>query len=113
MDLPTSFCHILCMTNTPTPQQPYPFPYPVRVAPTSGMATASLIVGLFGLFGGWCFFGLPCLLAVVLGHLAVKETRTGERGGHGMAITGLILGYVFVVPMAIFTLMVFAGLGKE
>ncbi|MFF0657791.1 MULTISPECIES: DUF4190 domain-containing protein [Micromonospora] len=76
---------------------------------TSGMATASLVLGILGVLGGWCLFGLPCVLAVILGHLALRETRDGTRSGHGMAVAGLVLGYVFVGPMILFTLMVFFG----
>ncbi|WP_262285534.1 DUF4190 domain-containing protein [Micromonospora sp. MA102] len=76
---------------------------------TSGMATASLVLGILGVLGGWCLFGLPCVLAVILGHLALRETRDGMRSGHGMAVAGLVLGYVFVGPMILFTVMVFFG----
>ncbi|MEU4477724.1 DUF4190 domain-containing protein [Micromonospora sp. NPDC023966] len=76
---------------------------------TSGMATASLVLGILGVLGGWCLFGLPCVLAVILGHLALRETRHGMRSGHGMAVAGLVLGYVFVGPMILFTVMVFFG----
>lgn len=78
-------------------------PVIVAPAPTSGLAVASLIAGLIGVLGGWCLFGLPCVAAVVLGHMAAGATRTGARSGHGMTVAGLILGYVFVVPMVIFT----------
>jgi hypothetical protein len=83
--------------NTPAPAGPYPeqqLPYARR---TSGYATASLVFGIIGALGGWCMFGVPCLIAVVTGHAALKETRTGKRGGHGMAVAGLILGYPFAV----------------
>ncbi|MDW3846310.1 DUF4190 domain-containing protein [Micromonospora sp. BRA006-A] len=73
------------------------------------MATASLVLGILGVLGGWCLFGLPCVLAVILGHLALRDTRDGTRSGHGMAVAGLVLGYVFVGPMILFTLMVFFG----
>ncbi|MEV4490173.1 DUF4190 domain-containing protein [Micromonospora coxensis] len=53
--------------------------------------------------------GLPCLLAVVLGHVGLHETRDGRRFGRGMAVAGLVLGYVFVAPMVLFTIMVFFG----
>ncbi|MGC5021247.1 DUF4190 domain-containing protein [Micromonospora sp. DT47] len=76
---------------------------------TSGMATASLVLGILGVLGGWCLFGLPCILAVILGHLALRETRDGTRSGHGMAVAGLVLGYVFVGPMIAFTVMWFFG----
>ena len=96
------------------PYQPggYP-PAPPRFAGqpqlTSGMATASLVLGILGVLGGWCLFGLPCILAVVLGHLALRETRDGTRTGHGMAVAGLVLGYVFVGPMIAFTVLMFFG----
>ncbi|OKI61672.1 DUF4190 domain-containing protein [Micromonospora sp. CB01531] len=100
---------------SPVSAVPYPaFPpvaRPVAVQPplTSGMATASLVLGILGVLGGWCLFGLPCILAVILGHVAMRETRDGTRSGHGMAVAGLVLGYVFVGPMIIFTVMVFFG----
>lgn len=31
---------------------------------------------------------------VICGHLALPETRSGECGGHGLAIAGLIIGRV-------------------
>ncbi|ATO13243.1 hypothetical protein CO540_04885 [Micromonospora sp. WMMA2032] len=97
------------MSATPYPD-PRGLPLPLaRPVLTSGMATASLVLGILGVLGGWCLFGLPCLLAVVLGHLALRETRDGARSGHGMAVAGLVLGYVFVGPMILFTLMVFFG----
>ncbi|WP_130335515.1 DUF4190 domain-containing protein [Micromonospora kangleipakensis] len=48
-------------------------------------------------------------MAVILGHIALRETRDGARSGHGMAVAGLVLGYVFVAPMIAFTVMVFFG----
>lgn len=74
---------------------------PIR--PTSGLATASMVMGLIGVLGGWCFFGLPCAVAVLLGHMALRETKTGERGGHGQAVAGLILGYLCLVPCVLIT----------
>ncbi|WP_422741615.1 DUF4190 domain-containing protein [Micromonospora sp. WMMD754] len=94
------------VSATPYPDLRLPLARPVL---TSGMATASLVLGILGVLGGWCLFGLPCLLAVVLGHLALRETRDGTRSGHGMAVAGLVLGYVFVGPMILFTLMLFFG----
>ncbi|MFE9691921.1 DUF4190 domain-containing protein [Micromonospora sp. NPDC005806] len=100
----------------PGPVMAYQAGYPqgpqrvtVQPALTSGMATTSLVLGILGVLGGWCLFGLPCILAVILGHLAMRETRDGTRSGHGMAVAGLVLGYVFVGPMILFTVMVFFG----
>lgn len=64
---------------------------------TSGMAVASLVCGILFLF-------LPAAIAaIVLGHLAqsdIKKSR-GRKSGGGMALTGLVLGYIGVaaIPM--------------
>jgi hypothetical protein len=58
----------------------------------SGTALASLIFGLF-------FFVFPAsIAAIVFGHLSLSEIRksAGRISGHGMAMAGLILGYVGV-----------------
>jgi type IV pilus assembly protein PilA len=67
--------------------------------PTSGKAIASLICGVF-------FFILPAsIAAVVLGHLSLSEIKksAGRVQGHGLAIAGLVLGYMglAVIPFAI------------
>jgi hypothetical protein len=84
-------------------------PVVVAVQPTSGLAVTSLVFGLIGFFGGLCLFGIPCVIAVFLGHLAIRETGSGERGGHGMAIAGLVLGYLFLLPAIIVVAMGGAG----
>ena len=59
-------------------------------AQTSGKAITSLVCGLF-------LFAFPLsVLAIIFGHLAVSEIRrsAGRLRGEGMAIAGLILGYV-------------------
>ncbi|MGW0804805.1 DUF4190 domain-containing protein [Nonomuraea sp. NPDC002799] len=74
--------------------------------PTSGAAVASLIFGLIGLFLSWCLFGIPSILAIVFGHVASRTTKRGLKPGHGMAVAGLILGYVVVVPVLIVSVLV-------
>jgi hypothetical protein len=79
----------------------YPVHY-VAVAPrpASGAATASLVLGLAGFFG--FFLVLPSIAAIVAGHMATRETSTGAKTGHGMAVAGLILGYLVTVSMTFF-----------
>ena len=69
--------------------------------PSSGVATASMVLGIVGLLLGWCSCGLPSLIAIVLGHMGVSQTRNNQKSGRGMALTGLILGYVVIVPAII------------
>ena len=64
--------------------------YPVITTPTSGLAIGALICGIAEIFT----LGFAAIPAVILGHLARQNIRrTGERGD-GMAIAGLVLGYL-------------------
>lgn len=63
------------------------------VTPTSALAVISMILGI-GVFVTLGFTGLP---AVLLGHFAWSETSTGDRGGHGMTVAGLLFGYLAVI----------------
>jgi Domain of unknown function (DUF4190) len=58
---------------------------------TSGLAVASLVTGLFF----WCWV-IPGIVAIVLGHLALEsiEDSVGTKTGRGMAIAGIVLGWV-------------------
>jgi Domain of unknown function (DUF4190) len=58
---------------------------------TSGLAVASLVTGLFF----WCWV-IPGIVAIVLGHLALEsiEDSGGAKTGRGMAIAGIVLGWV-------------------
>lgn len=63
---------------------------PIWPAQSSGKALASLIFGLF-------FFVFPAaIVAIVFGHLSLSEIRksAGRITGRGLAMAGLILGYV-------------------
>jgi hypothetical protein len=64
--------------------------YPAINTPTSGLAIGALVCGILEIFT----LGFAALPAVILGHLARGQIkRTGERGD-GMAIAGLVLGYL-------------------
>jgi hypothetical protein len=72
-----------------------------------------LVFGILGLLAGCCTFGVPSIIAVLLGHSALAETRNGRKAGHGMAIAGLILGYLLVVPMIFMSIWIFFGAGIQ
>lgn len=92
------------MTSPDPSSQPAPpvVGYIVRQQ-TSTMAVVSMILGILGFLSMCCSFGVPSMLAVILGHAALKETSSGEKDGHAMAITGLVLGYIIAIPALIFS----------
>ncbi len=68
---------------------------PAVPAETSGKAIASLICGLF-------FFLPPtAIAAIILGHLSLSQIRrsAGRLRGDGLAIAGLVLGYLGAGPI--------------
>lgn len=77
-------------------------PGPAMAVKTSGLAIASLVFGLLSILFSF-LAGIP---AVVFGHLARSDIQKsgGRVKGSGMALAGLILGYLFgvaVVPILI------------
>ena len=81
----------------------FPFPVP-EVAPpypgyrptrTSGLAIASLVLGIV-----WVFW-LGSILAVIFGHVALSQIKRsmGTLSGRGMAIAGLVLGYLGILTL--------------
>jgi hypothetical protein len=75
--------------------------YPAINTPTSGLAIGALVCGILEIFT----LGFAAIPAVILGHLARTQIkRTGERGD-GMAIAGLVLGYLGI---GIWTLIIIA-----
>lgn len=87
------------------------FPASTPLPPVSGLAVASLILGLLTTLpallallirsGGFLAFllyllsvGVPALIAVVLGHVALSTIKRAERRGRGMAGWGVALGYL-------------------
>jgi type II secretory pathway pseudopilin PulG len=85
---------------TPVPGGSFVTPPPVTGdAHTSGKAIASLVCGIF------TFFFPASVAAIILGHISLSEIRNsaGRIGGRGIAITGLVLGYLglVIIPVLI------------
>jgi hypothetical protein len=66
-----------------------------RAARTSGLAIASMVLGIV-----WIFW-LGSILAVIFGHVALSQIKRsmGTLSGRGMAIAGLVLGYVGIAVL--------------
>ena len=82
--------------SAPTTAPAYPYPYPAQYGqpvyvqpvvvspPTNGLAIASLVCAVLGLGP----------VAAILGHVARRQIReTGEQGD-GMALAGVIVGWI-------------------
>jgi hypothetical protein len=76
-------------------------PAPMPTKPTSGLAVASLICGIFA----FLTCGLTAPVALVLGIIALNQTKDGTRPGHGQAWAGVILGGVIVALWVLFWLL--------
>jgi Domain of unknown function (DUF4190)/Domain of unknown function (DUF1707) len=95
-DLPAGPMH-------PAPYQPGYYPV-VPMQPTNGLAVGALVCGILEFFT----LGVAAVPAVILGHMAHGQIkRTGERGD-GMAITGMVLGWMGIAGWLLFILLLSA-----
>lgn len=82
----------------PTMEDPVSLPPPIPPAPVKtvqGLAIASLVLGIFSLLGGGMLLLIPPILAVIFGHMALSRAdRDPLLGGRGLAIGGLVTGYI-------------------
>jgi hypothetical protein len=91
-----------------------PVPSPSSIAPASpvapvtpqvsGMAIASMVLGIIGVCGGWfCSGPLFPILAIIFGHIAFSKISKNPTRytGKWMAIAGFTLGYAGIVIWAI------------
>lgn len=72
---------------------PPPPPYAYAPAPsrgTNGMAVASMVLGILWLY--W----IGSVLALIFGYVALSQIKAtgGTQGGRGMAIAGIVLGWI-------------------
>ena len=77
---------------------------------TSALAITSLVTGILG----WTFLPLlGSLAAIITGHMARAEIRrsNGQLDGDGMAIAGLVLGWVVLAigVLALVAVLLFFG----
>ena len=64
--------------------------------PYSGLAIAAMVCGICGM---WTV-GISSLVGLVLGYRARRQIKQGHRRGDGMAITGIVLGWLVVAGAA-------------
>lgn len=100
--------------DLPAGAMPHPAAYPAFPPPpvaqsrTNSTAIASLVLAL-------CvpFSGLTAIPAVICGHKARREIRrTGEQGD-GMAVAGLVIGYLAIAFGALFVIALMAIASRQ
>jgi hypothetical protein len=95
----------------PPYQAPYRGPYQAPYQPayfqpappgqrTNGMAIASLILGIVWL--SW----IGSILALIFGYIALGQIKRQHEGGRGMAIAGIVLGWVGVATLILFIVLI-------
>lgn len=95
-------------TPGPPPPQPAPPGPPMQQgppgqppayyrAPTNGMAITSMVLGILGCIG--LIWLISPILALVFGYIAKGQIdrSEGRQEGRGMAIAGIVLGWVGIV----------------
>jgi len=98
----------------PPPQYPSAYQQPIYVQTPVYVATQAVSTS------GWAIASLVCsllslsLLGVIFGHIGVNEINhsNGRVGGKGLAIAGLIIGYIELAAAVgggiLFALLIFA-----
>ena len=82
-------------------------------AETSGLAIASMVLGLVSLLAGGGMLLIPGILALVLGYMARNQIREsgGKVRGDEFAIVGMITGGISLVIGLLICLMFVFGFG--
>ncbi|HEU5109481.1 MAG TPA: DUF4190 domain-containing protein [Micromonosporaceae bacterium] len=79
--------------GAPAPGYGYPV---VPAQPTNGLAIAAMVVSILGALG-LCGYGLGGYLGIVgaiMGHVARRQIRERGEAGDGMALAGVIVGWI-------------------
>jgi hypothetical protein len=69
-----------------------PYAAPAR---TNGLAIASLVLGIVWLEG------LGSILALIFGYIALRQIKQRQQRGRGLAIAGVVLGWIGVALLAL------------
>ena len=81
------------MTDSSMPPSPPTRPASTAPATTNGFAIAALVLGILG----WSLLPvLGSVGAIVFGHLARAQIRRQPADGDGLALAGLLLGWIAV-----------------
>jgi Domain of unknown function (DUF4190) len=88
----------------PPPPQPYAGYAPPPISPKNGLGIGSLVIAIIGLLFVWSVvLGIIAgLVAVILGFVGWGRAKRGEATNGGVAIAGIVLGFLAIVISLIF-----------
>lgn len=78
--------------------------YGAPTRPNNSMAVVALVAGICG-FTAVPFIG--SIVAVITGHMARKQIRQTGEGGDGMAVAGLVMGWIVIALTVLGTIAFF------
>ena len=87
----------------PVPQPVfYPSYAPSPAQPTNGFSIAAMVLGIL-----WVYW-IGSILALVFGYIALGQIKRRGGGGKGMAIAGVVLGWVGIAALILVIVLLFA-----
>ncbi len=98
---------------------PYGYPFAPPARPNNSMAVAALIIACLGVVG-LCVYGLGGIVGTVgaiLGHVARRQIRESGEAGDGLALAGIIVGWiatgVFVIAVSLLTIGIWSAFHSD
>ena len=98
----------------PPPPPTFPSVQPgLQPQRTNGLSIASLVLGILSI-PLVCSYGIVAILAIVFGHVALSQIKRsmGAQSGRGMAIAGLVCGYIGLALVVLLIVALVAGDGS-
>jgi hypothetical protein len=68
----------------------YGYAQPAAAPRTNGLAIAAMVVSLVSI----AVCGFPAIIGAIMGHVARRQIRERGEAGDGMALTGVIVGWI-------------------
>jgi hypothetical protein len=98
---------------------PYGYVVAPPSRPTNGMAIAAMVVSIVGAIG-LCAYGLGGFIGAIgaiLGHVSRRQIRRTGHGGDGMALAGIIVGWIatalFIIAVAVIAGLIIWGVNQN
>ena len=88
----------------PPPPQPYAGYTPPPTGPRNGLGIAALVIAIIALVFCWSVAGGVVLgiAAVIIGFVARSRVGRGEATNGGIAIAGIVLGFLAIIVSLVF-----------